>query len=125
MVEALSTNLFSVMQCDVFALLLPDSESGELRVTILYNPDARGPMREGSLVPMNSSISGQVLRNGKTSGSIASKRSARILKFMGILTAGVLYERVMAEGLKSGCYLPLHRPKRRGWRSDALQAFGQ
>ena len=52
-VEALSTNLFRVMQCDVSALLLPDSESGELRVTILYNPDARGPFREGSLVPMN------------------------------------------------------------------------
>src|SRR5580704_14185131 len=31
-VEALSTNLFQVMQCDVSALLLPDSESGELRV---------------------------------------------------------------------------------------------
>ena len=64
-VEALSTNLFRVMQCDVSALLLPDSESGELRVTILYNPDARGPMREGSLVPMNSSISGQVLRTAQ------------------------------------------------------------
>ncbi|MGH9881355.1 MAG: GAF domain-containing protein, partial [Pyrinomonadaceae bacterium] len=35
-VEALSTNLFRVMQCDGSALLLPDSESGELRVTILY-----------------------------------------------------------------------------------------
>ena len=37
-VEALSTNLFRIMRCDVSALLLPDSESGELRVTILYNP---------------------------------------------------------------------------------------
>src|ERR1700735_3389984 len=53
-VEALSTNLFKVLQCDVSALLLPDPESGELRVTILYNPHARGPRREGSLVPMNS-----------------------------------------------------------------------
>ncbi len=41
MVEALSTNLFKVMQCDVSALLLPDSESGALRVTILHNPDAK------------------------------------------------------------------------------------
>src|SRR6202167_2612272 len=64
--EALSTNLFRIMQCDVSALLLPDSESGELRVTNLYNPDARGPFREGLLVPMNSSISGQALRSGKT-----------------------------------------------------------
>src|SRR5271170_309636 len=65
-VEALSTNLSRVMQCDVSALLLPDSESGALRVTILHNPDGRGPFREGSLVPMNSSISGQVLRKGKS-----------------------------------------------------------
>src|SRR6202012_3652333 len=50
-VEALSTNLFQVMQCDVSALLLPDPESGQLRVTTLYNPDARGPTREGSLFP--------------------------------------------------------------------------
>jgi len=38
-----------VMQCDVSALMLPDSDSGELRVTMLHNPDARGPMREGYL----------------------------------------------------------------------------
>jgi hypothetical protein len=66
-VEALSTNLFRVMQCDVSALLLPDAERGDLRVTILYNPGARGPMREGSLMPMNSSVSGQVLRSGEGS----------------------------------------------------------
>src|SRR5580700_1009413 len=65
-VEALSTNLFRIMQCDVSALLLPDSDSGDLRVTILYNPDARGPMREGSLLPMNGSISGRVMRTAKS-----------------------------------------------------------
>src|SRR5215468_5391511 len=58
-VEALSTNLLNIMQCDVSALLIPDGESAALRVTILHNPDARGPYREGSLVSMNSSISGQ------------------------------------------------------------------
>ena len=47
MVEALSTNLFRVMQCDVSALLIPDSESGALRVTILHNPDARGTIPRG------------------------------------------------------------------------------
>jgi formate hydrogenlyase transcriptional activator len=66
MVEALSPNLLRVMQCDVSALLLPDSESGELRVTLLHNPDMRGPYREGSRVPMNGSISGQVLRKAKS-----------------------------------------------------------
>jgi len=66
MVEALSTNLFRVMQCDVSALLLPDPESGALRVSLLHNPDMRGPYPEGSLVPMHSSISGQVLRTAKS-----------------------------------------------------------
>ena len=60
-VEGLTTNLFSVMQCDVSVLLLLDCETGALRVHTLYNPDARGPFREGSLVPMKGSISGQVM----------------------------------------------------------------
>src|SRR5215470_15640637 len=40
LVDVLSKSLLSVMQCDVSALLIPDSESAGLRVTILHNPDA-------------------------------------------------------------------------------------
>jgi formate hydrogenlyase transcriptional activator len=107
MVDALSTNLFRVLQCDVSALLLPDSESSELRVINLYNPDASGPFREGSLVPINSSISGQVLRTAK---------SVRIDSFdlvrddpaiYGNSDGQLLYEAVKKEGLRTGCYLPL------------------
>ena len=42
LVEALSTNLLRVTRCDFCALLLPDADSGELRLTILYNPGSRG-----------------------------------------------------------------------------------
>src|SRR5580700_5011146 len=106
-VEALSTNLFQVMQCDVSALLLPDSENGDLRVNILYNPDARGPMREGSLVPMNSSISGQVSRKA-TSVRIDSFEQVREdPEIYGNPEGQRLYERVIEEGLRAGCYLPL------------------
>ena len=104
---ALSTNLFRVMQCDVSALLLPDSESGELRVTTLYNPDARGPFREGSLVPMNSSISGQVLRMGKSVRIDSFKQVREDPGIYGNPDGQVLYERVVEEGLSVGCYLPL------------------
>jgi formate hydrogenlyase transcriptional activator len=107
MVEALATNLFRVMQCDVSALLLPDSENGALRVTLLHNPDMRGPFREGSLVPMNSSISGQVLRKGK---SIRIDRFEDVRddpKIFGNPDGRLLYERVIEEGLRTGCYLPL------------------
>jgi formate hydrogenlyase transcriptional activator len=106
-VEALSTDLFRVMECDVSALLLPDSESGELRVTILYNPDARGPMREGSLVPMNSSISGQVLRKAKSVRIDSFEQVREDPEIFGNPDGQRLYERVIEEGLRVGCYLPL------------------
>ena len=106
-VEALSTNLFRVMQCDVSALLLPDSESGQLRVTILHNRDARGPMREGSLVPMNSSISGQVLRTARSIRIDSFEQVREDPEIYGNPDGQALYERVVQEGLRAGCYLPL------------------
>jgi formate hydrogenlyase transcriptional activator len=107
MVEALSTNLFRVMQCDVSALLLPDSESGALRVTILHNPDAKGPFREGSLVPMNGSISGQVLRKGKSIRIDSFEQVRDDPEIFGNPDGRLLHERVIEEGLRTGCYLPL------------------
>jgi formate hydrogenlyase transcriptional activator len=106
-IEGLSTNLFKVMQCDVSALLLPDSESGALRVTILHNPDARGPFREGSLVPMNSSISGEVLRKAKSVRIDSFEQVRENPEIYGNPDGQILYERVIEEGLKTGCYLPL------------------
>jgi formate hydrogenlyase transcriptional activator len=107
MVEALSTNLFRVMQCDVSALLIPDSESGALRVTLLHNPDMRGPYREGSLVPMNSSISGQVLRRGKSIRVDSFEAVREDPEIYGNPDGEILYKHVMEEGLRTGCYLPL------------------
>src|SRR5215470_5591737 len=106
-VEALSTNLLSIMQCDVSALLIPDSESGALRVTILHNPYARGPFREGSLVPMNSSISGQVLRKGKSVRIDSFEQVRNDPEIYGNPDGQLLYKHVLAEGLRTGCYLPL------------------
>jgi formate hydrogenlyase transcriptional activator len=107
MVEALSTNLFRVMQCDVSALLVPDSESRALRVTILHNRDAKGPFREGSLVPMNGSISGQVLRKGKSIRIDSFEQVRDDPEIFGNPDGRLLYERVIEEGLRTGCYLPL------------------
>jgi formate hydrogenlyase transcriptional activator len=106
-VDALSTNLFTIMQCDVCALLLPDSESGELRVTTLYNSDPRGPFREGSLVAMNGSISGQVLRNGKSIRIDSLEQVRQDPETYGSPNGKLLYERMIEEGLSVGCYLPL------------------
>src|SRR5580704_13546508 len=107
MVEALSTNLFRVMQCDVSVLLLPDSESGALRVTLLHNPNMRGPYREGSLVPMNSSISGQVLRKGKSIRIDSFEQVCEDPEIYGNPDGQLIYKDVLEEGLRTGCYLPL------------------
>jgi formate hydrogenlyase transcriptional activator len=106
-VEALSTNLFRVMQCDVSVLLLPDTESGALRVNILHNPDARGPFREGSLVPTNSSISGQVMRKAKSIRIDSFDQVRDDPEIYGNPDGRLLYESVVKEGLRTGCYLPL------------------
>jgi formate hydrogenlyase transcriptional activator len=107
MVEALSTNLFRVMQCDVSALLIPDSESGALRVTLLHNPDMRGPYREGSLVPVKSSISGQVLRKGKSIRIDSFEQVLADPEIYGNPDGQLIYKHVLDEGLRTGCYLPL------------------
>src|SRR5277367_4715673 len=95
------------MQCDVSALLLPDSESGQLRVTILHNSDVRGPFREGSLVPMNSSISGHVLRKARSVRIDSFEQVRDDPEIYGNPDGQLLYERVIEEGLRTGCYLPL------------------
>jgi formate hydrogenlyase transcriptional activator len=107
MVAALSSNLFRVMQCDVSALLVPDPESGALRVTILHNPDARGPFREGSLVPMNGSISGQVVRTARSIRIDSYEQVRHDPEIYGNPDGQILYQCVIDEGLRTGCYLPL------------------
>jgi formate hydrogenlyase transcriptional activator len=107
MVEVLSTNLFKVMQCDVSALLTPDFERGALRVSILHNPNPRGPFREGSFVPINGSISGQVLRTAKSIRIDSFEQVREDPESFGNPDGRLLYQRVIEEGLKTGCYLPL------------------
>src|SRR5262249_61796004 len=50
--EVLSTHLLSVTRCDFCALLLPDADSGQLRLTTLYNPGARGAIPDWPPIPL-------------------------------------------------------------------------
>src|ERR1700733_3482190 len=65
LVEVLSTSLLRVTRCDFCALLLPD-DSGELRTTILYNPEAQGSLCDGTIMPIHGSICGKAFRTGRT-----------------------------------------------------------
>jgi formate hydrogenlyase transcriptional activator len=107
LIGELSTNLLRVMHCDHCALLLPDSDSGQLRATMLYNSEPRGIAKEGMIVPMRGSISGRVFRTGKglRIDNIETVRDDP--EIFGTPDGQRLYSRVKQEGLVSGCYLPL------------------
>jgi len=63
LVESLSTDLLRVTRCDFCSLLLPDADTGELRMTILYNPEPRGYVRDG-IIPIHGSICGKAFWSG-------------------------------------------------------------
>ena len=103
--EALSEKLFSIMRCDQAALLLP--ENGQLRTEMLYLPSGRGFAYEGMLVPMKGSVSGKVFRSKKPLrvGNLDDLRNDP--EVYASTEGQPFYQRVSAEGLKSGCFLPL------------------
>jgi formate hydrogenlyase transcriptional activator len=107
LIEVLSTNLLSVTRCDFCALLLPDADSGELRLTTLYNPDARGSLSDGAIVPIHGSLLGKAFWSGKTQHFDNIEQLRDDPESFGNEAGRPFYERVVAEGLISGCDLPL------------------
>lgn len=107
LVEALSTNLLSVTRCEFCALLLPDADSGELRLTTLYNPEGRGYFSDGTIIPIRGSICGKVFRSGETQHYPNFEGLREDPESFGNSVGRSFYERVMAEGLESGCDVPL------------------
>ena len=107
LVDALSTNLLSVTRSDFCALLLPDSDSGELRLTTLYNPEPRGSVLDGAIIPIHGSICGKAFRKGETQHYNHLDELRDDPESLGNSVGRVFYERIKAEGLVSGCDLPL------------------
>jgi formate hydrogenlyase transcriptional activator len=107
LVEVLSTNLLSVTRCDFCALLLPDADSGDLRVTTLYNPDSRGSICDGTIMPIRGSMGGKAFRTGTIQHFDSLEQVRDDPESFGNDVGRLFYERIVAEGLKSGCDLPL------------------
>ena len=104
--ESLSTNLLRVTRCDFCALLLPDEDRKKLRIRVLYNPESRGAISDGASMPLRGSLCGKALRTGKVQ-YFNSLEELRDPEGLGNDVGRYFYERVKAEGLKSGCDLPL------------------
>src|SRR5215813_1782789 len=107
LVETLSTNLLKVTRCDFCALLLPDADKQQLRVTVLYNPEAQGFIRDGTTIPIEGSPCGKAFRTGKNQHVHSFEDLRHDPESFGNQEGQRFFERVMAEGLKSGCDLPL------------------
>jgi len=107
LVEGLSTNLLSVTQCDFCALLLPDADSGGLRLTTLYNPEARGYVCDGAIIPIHGSMCGKAFWTGKTQHFNHIEEFRNDPESFGNSVGRLFYQRHMEEGLISGCDLPL------------------
>jgi formate hydrogenlyase transcriptional activator len=88
-------------------LLLPDAESGELRLTILYNPESQGAICDGAIIPIYGSICGKTFRTGKSQHFNSLEELRDDPAIFGNDVGHRFYERIRAEGLKSGCDLPL------------------
>jgi formate hydrogenlyase transcriptional activator len=106
LMEVLSTNLLGVTRCDFCALLLPN-ERGQLRATVLYNPDGRGAVCDGTVVPVKGSPCGKAFQTGKTQKIIRFEDLRQEAESVEDTEGQRFFERVMSEGLKSGCDLPL------------------
>jgi formate hydrogenlyase transcriptional activator len=107
LVEVLSTNLLRVTRSDFCSLLLPDADSGELRLTILYNPDSQGSICDGAIIPIHGSICGKAFRTGKSQHFNSLEEVRDDPDSFGNDVGRFFYERIRAEGLKLGCDLPL------------------
>ncbi len=107
LLETLSTNLLSVTKCDFCALLLPQADSSQLRVTVLYNPEGRGAIRDGTTVPVKGSTCGKAFLSGKNQHINRLEDLGHDPESFGTSEGRRFFDRVLAEGLKSGCELPL------------------
>src|SRR5262249_45661905 len=97
LVEVLSACLLSVTRCDFCALLLPDTDSGQLRITILYNPEARGSLCDGTLVPIHGSTCDKAFRTGKTQHFDNYEEVRDDPEYFGSFVGRPFYDRLMAE----------------------------
>jgi formate hydrogenlyase transcriptional activator len=105
--EALSTNLLRVTRCDFCGLSLPTPDVDRLRVTVLYNPEPRGVVHESSMVPVYGSMCGKAFRTGRSQHVDRFEDVRDDPDSFGNREGQQFFATLMAEGLRSGCDLPL------------------
>src|SRR5258708_13785343 len=97
LLRAISASIRRVMQCDRVGVWLPDSKQGQLRAHGLEFLESKGLAKEDLLLPGEGSLIGSVFKTGKplVVGDKTDYMSEQVTP------------EALAEGLVSGCGLPL------------------
>ena len=97
LLRAVSASVRRVMHCDAVGVLLPEADGKQLRVYAQDFPASRGFAKEENLIPIDRSRPGSVLRTGKP-------LFGRIQE---LVREDAKKTPAAAEGLKTGCLVPL------------------
>src|SRR5260370_4294316 len=97
LLRAISASIQRVMQCDSVGVWLPDSEQSQLRAHALEFPESKGFARAGLLLPFEGSLIGSVFKTGKP----------HVVRDKTDFMREEVATEALAEGLDSGCALPL------------------
>ncbi len=97
LLRAISASIQRVMQCDSVSVWLPDTKQGQLRAHALEFPESKGFVKEDLFLPVEGSLIGSVFKTGKplVVGGKTDFMSEQVTP------------EALAEGLESGCALPL------------------
>ncbi|RZU29617.1 PAS domain-containing protein [Edaphobacter modestus] len=101
--QAISSEIRRIFNCDFVGLARPDSTDKQMRQHMIDFPESKGLMKEGSLYPIEGSLSGAVFLSAKplVLNSLAEGNSIWS-------SDPAFYRRVTEEGpFQSGCFLPL------------------
>src|SRR6202045_2830742 len=97
LLRTVSASIRQVMHCDIVGVWLPDAERVHLRQLAMDFPESKGFAKEGALKPIEGSVIGAVFKANKPVVLDLSREQ---------LAPHVSAE-ARAEGLESGCALPL------------------
>jgi formate hydrogenlyase transcriptional activator len=97
LLRTVSASIRQVMHCDIVGVWLPDLERVHLSQLAMDFPESRGFAKEDVLQPIEGSVIGAAFKAGEPV----------VLNLSGEQMAPYVSTHVRAEGLKSGCALPL------------------
>ena len=101
--QAIPASVRRAMQCDAACLSLPDTNKGELQIHGLDFPEGRGFLLEEMTLPMADTSSGRAFESGKP---VCWGTPPQDL-------APLARQKVVGEGLQSGCFIPITRNGRK------------